>query len=325
MSAAIGLSGASPLGSLILLSCVAVWGVNAVAFKVGGRHFDPIFLSGLRFLLVAPCLALIVGLRRPADLRLQERGDLLRYACFGLVSVAVGETMLTIAVGYTSVASMTLLGPGTISLWTALWAAALHEQSLTRLGWIGAGVALLGVGLVAVGGPHGFSLDGRSLLGDAMALTRSAIQGGYMLLLARTLRERSVPTVTVYNCVWGAFWLLPYVLWKGGDFAWREVPAAGWWALAWTVVPTTIYGFLAWNWAMRRVGALAATNFIYLSPVFAGIAAWILLGEPLAWGQILGGVVIVGGIILLRWDALLSAGVHIDLPRLPRWALPWRR
>jgi drug/metabolite transporter (DMT)-like permease len=217
---------------------------------------------------------------------------------------------------------MTLVGPGTISLFTAFWAVALGEQKLSRLGWTGAFVALFGVGVVASAGGHGFSLDRHSLIGDGLALFRSVVQGGYMLLLARALRQRSVLTVTVYNCVWGALWLLPYVLWRAPRLDWQGVPPLAWWALLWTVVPTTLYGFLAWNWGMRQVGAVAATNFIYLNPVFAALAAWLLLGEPLGWGQVLGGAVIVLGIVLLRWDSLLSAGVPLNFPPL---RLPWRR
>jgi drug/metabolite transporter (DMT)-like permease len=305
-----------------------IWGVNAVAFKVGGRTFDPILLNGLRFLAVAPCLALIVAARSPALLRTEGRADLLRYAAYGFVSVALGEVLMTYAVQYTSVANMTLLGPGTISLFTALWAVALREQTLTRVGWVGALVAFAGVGMVAAlgGGSHGLRLDPTSLKGDAIALLRSAVHGGYLLLLARTLRERPVPTVTVYNVVFAALWLLPYVLWRAPGVAWAEVPGVAWLALLWTIVPTTVYGYLVWNWGMRRVGAVASTNFMYLLPVFAALAGWVLLKEPITIGQVLGGVVIVLGIVLLRWDAMASAGLWVNLPRfLPAGRGPRRK
>ena len=315
------------LGSLLLLSCVVIWGVNAVAFKVGGHTFDPVLLNGLRFLAVAPCIALIVLARDPGALRVQNRGDLLRYALYGLSSIALSESLMALAARHTSVANVTLLGPGTVSLFTALWAVALKEQTLTRFGWAGAVVALLGVGMVATGYPLGAAaarggaqslrLDDRSLFGDGIALLRSVIQGGYLLLLTRTLRERSVLTVTVYNVVFGALWLLPYVVWRAPEIAWARVPQEAWWSLLWTIVPTTVYGFLAWNWGMRQVGAVAATNLFYLIPVFAALAAWALLHEPLTAGQVLGGVVIVAGIVLLRWDTLLSArpGTLWVLPR----------
>lgn len=314
---------ASRFGMLLLLSCVGIWGVNAVAFKVGTRGpyaFDAVLLNGLRFLLVAPLFLVIVAIKRPGALRVADKRDLLRYAAYGFISVAASETLLTLSVRYTSVANMTLLGPGTISLFTALWAVLLREQRLTRTGWIGAVVALLGVALVASAG-GGLRVDQESLKGDALALFRSAIQGGYLLLLTRTLRERPVLTVTVYNVLFGALAFVPYVIWKAPTVAWGKVPGDAWIALAWTVLPTTVYGFLAWNWSMRRTGAVAATNLMYLIPVFGAVAAWAILGEPLHLGQVIGGLVIVAGIVTLRWDTMISGGY---IPRFPAVRLPWR-
>jgi drug/metabolite transporter (DMT)-like permease len=314
---------AGTLGLLLLVSCVVIWGVNAVAFKVAQRPsvgvgLDPVLLNGVRFLLVAPLLVLIVRLRRPDALKVTDRRDLWRYALFGFVSIVLGETLPAAAVRFTSVANMTLLGPGTISLFTALWAVVLREQRLSRSGWVGALVATCGVALVAAAGRGGLRLEGgTALLGDAIALGRSATQGLYLLFLVRTLRERSVLTVSVYNVVFGALLFLPYVLWKAPSVPWARVPPQVWAAVAWSVLPTTVYGFLVWNWAMRRAGAVAATNVMYLQPVFGALAAWLILGEPLRAGQVLGGLVIVGGIVVLRWDAMRGAGFT---PRLP-----WRR
>jgi drug/metabolite transporter (DMT)-like permease len=312
------LSATSPVGTLVLLSCVAIWGVNAVAFKVGARIFDPILLNGLRFLLVAPIIVGIVWARDRSAFRVQGWPDIARYAVFGLVSVALSETLMALAVQHTSVANMTLLGPGTIALWVALWAVALREQTLTRAGWIGAFVAMAGVGIVAASGPHGFRLDAGSIKGDAIALARSIVHGLYLLFLTRALRERPVLTVTVYNVLFGALWLLPYVLWRAPHSPGPTCPSNAWLALAWTVLPTTVYGFLAWNWGMRQVGAVASTNLFYLLPVFGALAGRLLLGEPFMPGQALGGLIVIGGIVLLRWDTLAQAGLNVRLPWRPR-------
>lgn len=314
-------------GMLLLASCVAIWGVNAVAFKYctkppHGQGLDPVFLTGLRFLIVSPCMALMIASRRPDALRL-GRGDWLRYAGFGFVAIVMGETLQPLALRYTSVANLTFLSHGTISLFTALWALVLFRQPIARTGWMGAAVALVGVGIVASQGSgaigrNGLHFDVETRWGDAIAIFRSIEHSCYMLALARWLQRRSVLQVTVYNCAFGALWLLPYVIYRGWNFPWAAVTPGVWWAFAWTIVPTTLYGFLAWNWGLRRVGAVAATNMFYLLPVAASLAAWLILGEPVTVGQALGGLVIVCGIVLLRWDAMRMLGVTI---RLNAW---WR-
>lgn len=304
----------SALGYFLLFSCVVVWGISAVAFKIctkppSGAGFDPFFFIGLRFLIVAPCVALMVGWKRPEALRM-EPGDWKRYAVFGFVAIVMAETLQAIAVRHTSVANLTLLSHGTISLFTAFWAMLLLKQRMVRSGWVGAGIAMTGVAIVAASGAHGgFRFDAESLKGDGIALFRSVEHSCYLLYLSLWLRKRSALTVTVYNCVFGALWLLPVVIWRSISFPWGEVTPLVWWAFAWSVIPTTLYGFIAWNWAMGRVGAVAATNLFYLMPVTAAIAAWALLNEPITPGQMVGGGVIIAGIILLRWEALTAAGL----------------
>jgi drug/metabolite transporter (DMT)-like permease len=183
------------IGLLLLLSCVMIWGANAVAFKVGthpatGIGFDPVMMNGLRFLLVAPLLMAFIAFPRPRSSPNPSRVDMLRYAIYGLFSIVISETLLTVALTYTSVANMTLLGPGTMPLFTALWAAGLDKQKLSRAGIIGAIVAMVGVGIVAGAGGN-LHLSGTSLIGDGISLGRSVLQGLYMIYLNRTLRERN--------------------------------------------------------------------------------------------------------------------------------------
>jgi drug/metabolite transporter (DMT)-like permease len=310
---------------LLMLSCVAVWGVNAVAFKAAtkpttGVGFDPFFLTGLRFLIVTPCMAAMVALKQPGDLKLQK-GDWLPALLFGFVAIVLGETLQPLSLRFTSVANLTLLSHGTISLFTAFWAAVLFKQRIARSGWLGALIAMIGVGIVAASGRGGgLRFDSQSFVGDGIALFRSVEHSLYLLMLSRWMQKHPVAQVTFYNCAFGALWMLPYVIYKGWDFPWSEVPASVWWAFAWTIVPTTLYGFLAWNWAMSKAGAVAATNVFYFMPLAAAVSAWALLGEPITSGQMVGGVVIVAGVILLRWDAMVQAGIL----RLPENWREWR-
>ena len=298
---------------LLLLSCVAIWGANAVAFKIGthpptGVGFDPILLNGLRFLCVAPILAALFAVRDPKAFHVADKRDFIRYAIFGAFGIVISESLLTFALSYTSVANMTLLGPGTTPLFAALWAAILDKQALSRRAIAGAMVAMAGVAIVAGAGGN-LRLSGDTLLGDGISLLRSVLQGLYMIFLGRALTTRNPNTVTVYNVLFGTLWFAPYVLWKSPGVAWADVSAPVWWSLAWTILPTSVYGFIVWNTVMPRVGAVAATNVFYLLPVFGALSAWVILGTPVTAAQLLGGAVIIAGLIVLRWEMLVNAGI----------------
>ena len=294
-------------GLLVLLSCVAIWGMTAVAFKIGTRPpspFNAFSFNGVRFLLVAPVLVGLIAWHRPDALRVPNKAELWRYVGLGVFSIGISETLYTLAAHYTPVANMTLLGPGTIGLFTGIWSVVLREQKWNKSQALGAIIALGGVGVVAGAGVGGFRFENQTLIGDGISLFRSALHGLYLIFLGRTLRERPVLTVTVYNIIFGACAYLPYVLWESRSIDWTHIPPPVWASLVFAVVPTTIYGFAAWNWGMRNVGAVAATNLFYLLPVFAAVAAWAVLGEPLRPAQLFGGIVIVLGILILRWEEL---------------------
>lgn len=288
----------------IVVLCIAIWGVNATALKVAmrpasGEAFDPIFLSGLRFLFVTPLLALGLFWQDRALLRFTRR-ELTMYACFGLSSIIVGEIIQALAVRYTSVANLTLLSHGTIPLSTALWARGLYGEPFGKRALLGAGIALIGVALVATHAPGGLRFGGETWRGDALALLRAALHGGFLTLLGRQLQTTPALKVTLGNVGFGALWSLPYVLWRGTHFDFAAVAPQTWLAVFWTAVPTTLFGFVAWNAAVGTVGTVAATSAMYALPFAAALGAFALIHEPITLWHVLGGGLILTGIVLTR-------------------------
>jgi len=57
--------------------------------------------------------------------------------------------------------------------------------------------------------------------------------------------------------------------------------------------------FLAWNWALKRLGAVVATNYVYLNPVTTIVFAWFILAEEITPWFILGTALILFGMYLV--------------------------
>ena len=51
---------------------------------------------------------------------------------------------------------------------------------------------------------------------------------------------------------------------------------------------------------MGRIGAVKASTFHFLNPFLGVVIAWALLGETLGWSDILGVVIIAGGILAVQ-------------------------
>jgi len=57
--------------------------------------------------------------------------------------------------------------------------------------------------------------------------------------------------------------------------------------------------FVAWNWAIKRLGAVVATNYVYFNPVVTAIFAWLVLDEQITIFYIIGTILILVGMFLV--------------------------
>jgi drug/metabolite transporter (DMT)-like permease len=54
--------------------------------------------------------------------------------------------------------------------------------------------------------------------------------------------------------------------------------------------------FLLWSWVSKKLGALVASNYIYLNPVSTVVASALVLDEPMTWLAYLGSALILIGV-----------------------------
>jgi drug/metabolite transporter (DMT)-like permease len=58
--------------------------------------------------------------------------------------------------------------------------------------------------------------------------------------------------------------------------------------------------FLTWNWVMKKLGAVVATNYVYFNPVVTVIFAWIVLSERITIYFLAGTLLILIGMFALN-------------------------
>ena len=81
---------------------------------------------------------------------------------------------------------------------------------------------------------------------------------------------------------------------------WASVSAKTWLALLFSGGLSTGLAYALWNISVRRLGPSQTAAFSNLVPFVALVATYFLLGEPITLIQIGGGVMIVGGLVILR-------------------------
>jgi hypothetical protein len=87
---------------------------------------------------------------------------------------------------------------------------------------------------------------------------------------------------------------------------------APWWVPLLTVgAVSTAFAYVAGLAAIRMLGARLAAFLGLSEVVFAGIVGWILIGEALGPLQILGGLLILGGIVCVRMERPAPAAARV--------------
>ena len=56
--------------------------------------------------------------------------------------------------------------------------------------------------------------------------------------------------------------------------------------------------YLAWNWVIKNLGAVIATNYVYFNPVTTVIFAWLILSERITVYFLIGTLLILTGMYL---------------------------
>ena len=200
-----------------------------------------------------------------------------------------------LSIKLTSVANSTLLA-NLASIFVTLAAWVFLRQRPTGIFLAGlaaalAGVALL-VGSTAALGSHG-------LLGDALGVVTAMFYAAYIFAV-KGLRDRGETTLQLMavTSTITAILLLPAALASGEVFFPQTLPG---WAvllgLAW-ISHAAGQGLIAY--ALAHLPAAFSSVSLLLQPVMATVFAWLILSEPVAALQVLGGAVVLLGIYLAR-------------------------
>ncbi|NJC68407.1 DMT family transporter [Planosporangium thailandense] len=277
------------------LLAVVLWGVMFSVMGEAVHLVDPFNLTAIRYVLATLLLIAILAWRE-GRAGLRFGGRTVEVAVLGAVGFAAFNLLLSVGLTYTQpqhAALMMALTP----LLTVLvrWARDGERPRPVTLALVA--VALVGVALVITRGRF-----------DTLA----AVNVGDLLMLA------AVTGWAVYTHGAGRFgtWsplrfstlsalagtvVVVVVTAVADAFGWQHLPtpsavrSAGW-ELAYIAVAGTVIGALAWNTAVRRLGAGNAALFMNLVPVTAFVVA-MLHGYRPGVAEVAGALITIGALV----------------------------
>jgi drug/metabolite transporter (DMT)-like permease/MFS family permease len=255
--------------------------VAAPALGVDGLSFVRLAIAAVALLAVAP----FAHVRRP-----ERRHALLLLAAafFGMTAYQVllnaGELNVPPGTASIVVASAPLVS-------VAIAALALHER-LTVPKIVGSIVAIAGVAVVSL------SRSGASFTSALLIVAAAAVvQGIYHPLIKPMLRTRSGLEVATYAMVLGAIMALPLL--PGGWDRLVTAPASAWGAALYLALVPSALGFVLWGYAVANLPMATSTSLLYLVPAVAVLIAFVWLGEVPHASELLGGLIVIAGAVLV--------------------------
>lgn len=282
-------------GGLVIVA--VVWGNAFIAIRYVVQFMKPVELAAARFL---PVVILMGGW-----LLMTDRGGTWQLLRQDWPKVLV-MSLLCITVYHLAMnTGETRVPGGTASLIVALspavsavLSAIFMRERITLLKLGGLVVSFAGLVIVVVMG-EGVHFNMHDLYYYLLVLLAACVWGCYSVVGQSVLRRHSQTRVVATTLTIAG---LPLVALAPLDSWPRAVtwPASVWWSVAFLSLLCTAGAYVVWLNGIRHLGAARVQSFNYLIPLFAVLSGVVLLGERFGWGQAMGGVLILAGVVAIN-------------------------
>ena len=280
-------------GHLIALMTVFVWGITYVVTKVLLTEFKPIEILFFRFTLGYATLWLLA----PRFFAWQGIKQELMFLGAGFCGVTCYFLCENIALTYTTASNVgviTTLAP----VFTAILAIFfLKTEKPAKSFYIGCLFSMIGIVLITLNGKFVLSVNP---LGDLLAVFACLFWACYSILTKRSSNYGyNIILLTRRFFFYGLIFMLPalYLF----DFEWnfsRFNQPVNLLNILFLGVGASAICFASWNYAVKLVGAVKISIYIYLVPILTIINAVLILDEPFTWIAAIGTLFTLGGVLL---------------------------
>jgi drug/metabolite transporter (DMT)-like permease len=279
-----------PTADAVLLG-VAVLAVSTSGPLIREAGAPTLAIAFWRTILASAVILPIAALRNRDELRALRR-DEVRTAVVAGVFLALHFGTWIPSLSFTTVASSVAL-TCTQPVWAAVMARARGEQ-IASGAWLGIAVALSGAVLLT---GIDFTLSGRALFGDALALSGGIFGAAYVTVGADARRTMSTTAYTSICYPIAALALLIACVSSSQQLG--HYSARTWWILLAITVGPQLLGHSLMNRVLRAISATVVSVAILFEIIGATLIAWWWFSETPPSGAYPAAVLIAIGVVLV--------------------------
>lgn len=275
-----------------------VWGSTYLAIRYAVEDFPPLLSGALRFVTAALLLLAYLVLRRGRSALRATRTQVVTAALSGILLLAGGNGLVTIAEQRVDSGLVALLIACT-PLWIVVLRTLLRDRPAPATA-IGVLIGLGGVALIFL--PGGASGSGGTDVPYAALCVLAALSwsAGSLLVTLRPVPADPLMLTTVEMAAGGA--VLAVASAARGElsgFAFGAVTGSSWLALAYLIVFGSLVAFTAYVWLLGNAPVSLVATYAYVNPAVAVLLGALFADERLTGSALAGGLVVLAAVALV--------------------------
>lgn len=287
------------LAFLAITATVIFWGLSYICTKNLLTAFTPFQIAACRYSITV--IILLLGGCITRRLRPISRRDLPRLIAAGFIGIFIYFILENSGLKLTT-AGMTSMIIATVPVLNTMIASVFLKQPASLRIWVGVTLSVVGVAVV-VGGAE-FSIS--SMWGNFLIFGAALTWVGYTLLNQPLSQKYDAFSINTYQAIVGAVLLLILALHEGEALPKLTGGMIG--NFLFLSLCCSALGYIFYTYALKNLGATIVTTFINFIPVLGVLGGVVILGEPLSWLQIIGGIIILLGVTLVSQKKYLVTG-----------------
>ena len=280
-------------GHITALITIVIWGTTFISTKILLADFKPIEILFFRFLLGLLVLIAVY----PKWLRIKDKKQELTFAAAGLCGICLYYLLENIALTYTMASNVGVI----ISVAPFFTAVLSHvflkaEEKLKAGFFVGFIVSMTGICLI--------SFSGGALhlnpIGDILAIIAAFLWAVYSLL-TRKISGYGYNTIGATRRIftYGVFFMLPFLFVFNFSLDVQKVIKPEYALnLIYLGLGASALCFVTWNYAVKVLGVVKTSVYIYMVPVITVATSVIVLKEEITWMAVIGIVLTLIGLFL---------------------------
>ena len=288
-------------GTLMLLGAAFFWGTTFVAQLEGMDGLGPFSYAAARYSAGFLSLVALLIFTRKSRAVERRKKNYRRGFLIGLIIGVVlfaASSMQQVALQYSTA--------GKAAFITCLYivfvplGAKLFGKIIRRENWLGAGLALVGLYLLAI--DESFSIQ----LGDAILFVSAFVWTAQILLIDRfaskvDLIELSAAQIFIVMILsFAAMFALEAPKFSAMVNAWFPILYGG--------VMSSAVAFTLQNYGQRYAEPATAAILMSFEAIFGALAGWLLLGEIMTSREIFGCMLMLIGMLAAQWSLIREVG-----------------